>query len=105
VQNSSDGSSEEGIVLRLKVVSAGRLNITIDGSASQEYDLVAAIWSNGKLKKCFSSTLRMPLRLKPSLTAGRYNPLANQAGQHTLSFARTASSRIDAACTSRIQSR
>jgi transcriptional regulator with XRE-family HTH domain len=36
-----EAAGKEGIVLRLKAVSNGRLHITIDGSISQEYDLVA----------------------------------------------------------------
>jgi cytoskeleton protein RodZ len=51
--SSSEGSAEEGIVLRLKAVSAGRLNITIDGSISQEYDLVAGDMVEWKAEKMF----------------------------------------------------
>ncbi len=45
--------TEEGIVLRLKAVSSGRLHITIDGSVSQEYDLVAGDLVEWKAEKMF----------------------------------------------------
>lgn len=40
-QQNGDNSHDEGIVLRLKAVSDGKVHIIIDGSVSQEYALVA----------------------------------------------------------------
>jgi len=52
-KGSGKAAAEEGIVLRLKVISAGRLHITIDGSVSQEYDLVAGDLVEWKAEKMF----------------------------------------------------
>jgi len=52
-KGSGEVNAEEGIVLRLKVISAGRLHITIDGSVSQEYDLVAGDLVEWKAEKMF----------------------------------------------------
>jgi hypothetical protein len=49
----SEVSAEAGIVLRLKAVSNGRLHITIDGSVSQEYDLVSGDMVEWKAEKMF----------------------------------------------------
>lgn len=43
----------QGIVLRLKAVSDGRIHITIDGSISQDYDLVAGDLVEWKAERAF----------------------------------------------------
>jgi cytoskeletal protein RodZ len=52
-QGSGETPAEEGIILRLKAVSNGRLHVTIDGSISQEYDLVAGDLVEWKAEKMF----------------------------------------------------
>ncbi len=49
----AEGTLRDGIILRLKVVQAGRLHITIDGAVSQEYDLNEGDLVEWKAEKVF----------------------------------------------------
>ncbi|MBP1728253.1 MAG: helix-turn-helix domain protein [Deltaproteobacteria bacterium] len=81
LQNSSgEGTAEEGIVLRLKAVSAGHLNITIDGSVSQEYDLVAGDLVEWKAEKMFLLDLENAASVEAELDGKPLQPFG-EAGK------------------------
>ena len=56
-QQNGVNSDHEGIVLRLKAVSDGKVHIIIDGSVSQEYDLVAGDLVEWKAASAFTLDL------------------------------------------------
>ena len=72
--------AEEGIVLRLKAVSAARLNITIDGSVSQEYDLVAGDLVEWKAEKMFLLDLENAASVEAELDGKPLKPFG-EAGK------------------------
>jgi cytoskeleton protein RodZ len=81
VQNSSgEAAAEEGLVLRLKAVSAGRLNITIDGSVSQEYDLVAGDLVEWKAENMFLLDLENAASVEAELDGRPLKPFG-EAGK------------------------
>lgn len=65
----------DGLVLRLKAVSAGRLHITIDGSISQEYDLVAGDLVEWKAEKLFLLDLENAAAVEADLNGKPLQPL------------------------------
>lgn len=71
-----DGS----FVLRLKAVSAGRLHITIDGSISQEYDLVAGDLVEWKAEQQFLLDLENAGSVEADLDGKPLQPLG-EAGK------------------------
>lgn len=71
----AEGAPGEGLVLRLKAVSAGRLHITIDGSISQEYDLVAGDLVEWKAEKLFLLDLENAAAVEADLNGKPLQPL------------------------------
>ena len=78
--SSGEGTAEEGIVLRLKALSAGHLNITIDGSVSQEYDLVAGDLVEWKAEKMFLLDLENAASVEAELDGKPLQPFG-EAGK------------------------
>lgn len=75
----------QGIVLRLKAVSDGKIHITIDGSVSQEYDLVAGDLVEWKAETAFVLDLDNAASVEGELDGVKLNPFGEQGkGAHLL---------------------
>jgi cytoskeleton protein RodZ len=70
--------SADGIVLRLKAVSDGRLHITIDGAVSQEYDLVAGDLVEWKAEKSFLLDIENAASVEGELNGVLLKPFGEQ---------------------------
>jgi cytoskeleton protein RodZ len=68
----------DGIVLRLKAVSDGRLHITIDGAVSQEYDLVAGDLVEWKAEKAFLLDIENAASVEGELNGVHLKPFGEQ---------------------------
>ena len=64
----------QGIVLRLKAVSDGKIHITIDGSFSQEYDLVSGDLIEWKAENTFMLDLENAASVEGELDGVKLNP-------------------------------
>lgn len=71
-------NGNQGIVLRLKAVSNGKLHITIDGSVSQEYDLVAGDLVEWKAKNEFMLDLDNAASVEGELDGVKLKPFGEQ---------------------------
>jgi cytoskeleton protein RodZ len=67
-----------GIVLRLKAVSDGKLHITIDGAVSQEYDLVAGDLVEWKAEKAFLLDIENAASVEGELNGVLLKPFGEQ---------------------------
>lgn len=67
----------EGIVLRLKAVSDGKVHIIIDGSASQEYDLVAGDLVEWKAANAFALDLENAASVEGELDGKPLQPFGD----------------------------
>jgi cytoskeleton protein RodZ len=68
----------DGIVLRLKAVSDGKLHITIDGAVSQEYDLVAGDLVEWKAEKAFLLDIENAASVEGELNGVHLKPFGEQ---------------------------
>jgi cytoskeletal protein RodZ len=71
-------SDNQGIVLRLKSISDGKIHITIDGSVSQEYDLVAGDLVEWKAETAFVLDLDNAASVEAELDGVKLNPFGEQ---------------------------
>lgn len=76
-QQNSDNSHNEGIVLRLKAVSDGKVHIIIDDSVSQEYALVAGDLVEWKAASTFTLDLENAASVEGELDGKPLQPFGN----------------------------
>lgn len=76
-QQNGDNSHNEGIVLRLKAVSDGKVHIIIDGSVSQEYALVAGDLVEWKAASAFTLDLENAASVEGELDGKPLQPFGN----------------------------
>jgi len=69
---------KNGLVLRLKAVSDGRVHITIDGSISQEYDLVSGDLVEWKAENAFLLDLEDAASVEGELDGVKLTPFGKQ---------------------------
>jgi cytoskeletal protein RodZ len=69
---------QQGLVLRLKAVSDGRIHITIDGSISQEYDLIAGDLVEWKAENLFMLDLDNAASVEGELDGVKLQPFGEQ---------------------------
>jgi len=71
-------AENHGIVLRLKAVSDGKIHITIDGSVSQEYDLVSGDLVEWKADTTFQLDLENAASVEGELDGVKLSPFGKQ---------------------------
>lgn len=72
-----DEAAGEGLVLRLKAVENGKMHITIDGSLSQEYDLVSGDLVEWKAEKTFLLDLENAASVEAALNGKPLQPFGD----------------------------
>lgn len=78
-QTSQQKNAEnQWILLRLKAVSDGKIHITIDGSVSQEYDLIAGDLVEWKAESAFILDLENAASVEGELDGVRLKPFGEQ---------------------------